>query len=132
MADAFDDLDSIRLDSFRRDEPQPEPALVKLPRPAKGEAYLGGPIPVTWVRRAVGLPGKAWHTASALWFVGIRSRDKSATVALTAKTLRLFRLTRQAAYRAFTTLEGAGLVRVHRRTGRRLLVTILPVPRKER
>jgi hypothetical protein len=127
MTDPFDNLDSFRW----RFEKSAKPASVKLPRPTKGEPFLGGPIPLTWVERAVRLPGKAWHVASALWFVGIRSRTKSATVNLTAKTLRRFGFTRQAAYRALCALERAGLVQVNRQPGRRLIVTILPSPTKE-
>jgi hypothetical protein len=67
----------------------------------------------------------------ALWFVANRSQDKSATVGLTLKTMRRFGLTRQAVYRALAALEGAGLARVERRSGRRLSVTILPAPPKE-
>jgi hypothetical protein len=82
---------------------------------------------MSWVSRAVRLPGKSWHVASALWFVGIRSRSKSATVQLTARTLSRFGLTRQAVYRALSHLEIAGLVQVQRPSGKRLVVTILPV-----
>jgi hypothetical protein len=69
--------------------------------------------------------------ASALWFVGIRSRDKSATVQLTPKTLRRFGLNKMGVSRALRHLETAGLVRVERASGRRSVVTILPAPRPE-
>jgi hypothetical protein len=106
-------------------------AEAKLPRPQRGEAFIGGPIPMSWAERAVRLPGKAWHVASALWFVGIRSRSKSATVRLAPKTLLRFGLNRKTVYRALRPLEHAGLVRVERHTGKRLTVTILPAPRGE-
>jgi hypothetical protein len=80
---------------------------------------------------AVRLPGKSWHVASALWFVGIRSRDKSATVRLTARTLLRFGLRRLTVYRALRHLQAARLVRVERPAGRRLVVTILPAPELE-
>jgi hypothetical protein len=83
-----------------------------------------------WVRQAARLSGLARWVAVALWFVGIRSRDKSATVSLTLKTMRRFHLSRCAVYRGLAALEGARLVRVHRRVGRRLLVTILPAPQQ--
>jgi hypothetical protein len=66
--------------------------------------------------------------ATALWFVGLRSRSKTATVTLTEKTIRRFRLNRQALYRSLAALEEAGLVIVERRNGRRSVVTILPAP----
>jgi hypothetical protein len=83
------------------------------------------------VSPAVRLPGKSWHVASALWFVGIRSRDKSATVRLTLKTLRRFGLSRWAVYHGLRHLQTAGLVRVERPAGQRLVVTILPAPSPE-
>jgi hypothetical protein len=93
---------------------------------------MGGPIPMSWVEQAVRLPGKSWVVASALWFTGIRSRGKGATVRLTFKTLRRFNLTRKAVYRTLAHLETAGLVRVERTPGRPLSVTILPAPGREK
>ena len=98
-----------------------------LPRPEKGEAYLAGPIPMSWIEQAAVLPGKAWHLASALWFVAIRSRDKSPCVVVTQKTRQRFGLTRPAYYRAQETLEKARLVRIDRCAGRKTEFTILPV-----
>src|SRR5262249_45048524 len=95
----------------RRPTPKPKP---RLPRPGPAEAFLGGPIPMGWIERAVGLPGKAWHLACALWFQGIRSRDKCSRVHLTLKTMRRFRLSRWALYRGLTSLERAGLIHVER------------------
>jgi hypothetical protein len=120
------DPDTLRLVQPERKADQTAPP--KLPRPRKGEAYLGGSIPMSWIQQAVRLPGKTWTVASALWFTGIRSRGKSAVVRLTLKTRRRFGLTRQAVYRALAHLERAGLVRVGRAAGRRPVVTILPAP----
>jgi hypothetical protein len=103
----------------------------KLPRHAKGEPYIGGPIPLDWVTLATTLPGRTWVVASVLWFVAIRERRKCATVNLTLKTLRRFNINRKSLYRALKALEGAGLVCVGRQAGRRLSVTILPAPRWE-
>jgi hypothetical protein len=100
----------------------------KLPRPQPEEEYLGGPIPVSWLEQVAHLPRPVLWVGVALWFVGLRARSKNATVAITAKTLRRFRLTRQAVCRGLSALESAGLVNVERQTGRRSLVTILPAP----
>jgi hypothetical protein len=129
MTDFNFDPELFRLRAQKH--PTTAPTTPTLPRPKPGEAYLGGPIPISWVERAARLPGKAWHVASALWFVGVRSRTKSATVQLTLKTLRRFSLDRKTVYRALQPLERAGLVRVERHPGKRLVVTILPAPRKE-
>jgi hypothetical protein len=100
----------------------------KLPRPERGEAYLTGPIPMTWVAEATRLSGRTWQVACALWFIGIRSRTKSATVTLTEKTRRRFNLSRDAVKRGLRQLAGAGLVVVERPVGRHSVVTILPAP----
>jgi hypothetical protein len=116
------DLDTLRVRSSSA------ASAGKLPRPRRGESFVGGPIPIGWVSLAVRLPGKTWHVASALWFAGIRSRTKSAIVHLTAKTMTHFGLCRRTVYRALAHLEAARLVRVERQRGKRLLVTLLPVP----
>ena len=124
------DPEALRYTSPQRPAHKPVDPC-KLPRPRRGESFLGGPIPLSWASAAVRLPGKSWHVASALWFVGIRSRDKSATVQLTPKTLRRFGLNKMDVSRALRRLETAGLVRVGRAAGRRSVVTILPAPRPE-
>jgi hypothetical protein len=83
-----------------------------------------------WVQRAAALPGRTWHVASALWFVGIRSKTKNATVTLTEKVRRHFSLSRTIVWRGLNQLAKAGLIRVERRSGRYSIVTILPVKAK--
>ena len=65
------------------DGPKQAPRRARLPRPAKGEQYLGGPIPAGWLGRAAGLPGRALHLGIALWFAAVRSRGKCPAVVLT-------------------------------------------------
>jgi hypothetical protein len=101
----------------------------KLPKPGTGEAYLTGPIPMSWIEEATRLSGRTWQVASALWFVGVRSKSKSATVTLTEKTRRRFHLTRNAINRGLKQLAKAGLVIVERQVGTYSVVTILPSPR---
>jgi hypothetical protein len=112
----------------RKNRAKAQIAGPKLPRPKRGEAFLGGPIPMSWIAAATRLSGRTWQVATALWFVGIRSRSKSATVALTPKTLARFHLSENAVRRGLSALAAAGLVIVERQTGRRSLVTILPAP----
>lgn len=100
-----------------------------LPRKTAGELFFG-PVPMGWAERAAALPGRAWHLACALWFDANCSRGKPATVQPTRRTLLRFGLSsRPTLYRALDVLEGAGLIRVETRDGRRPLVTILPVPK---
>lgn len=103
-------------------------AARKLPKPATGEAYLTGPIPMSWIQEATRLSGRTWQVACALWFTGIRSRTKSATVTLTEKTRRRFNLSENAVRRGLAQLAEVGLVVVERQSGRRSIVTILPSP----
>jgi hypothetical protein len=130
MSDPFDP-DSLRWTppkNYKQKARRRQPAASKLPKPGKGEAYLTGPIPMTWIQEATRLSGRTWQVASALWFVGIRSRTKSATVTLTEKTRRRFHLTECAVKRGLKQLADAGLVIVERQSGRRSIVTILPAP----
>jgi hypothetical protein len=102
------------------------PTRARLPRPLPGEQYLGGPIPMSWLRVAAALPGKAFHLAVALWFEAGRRRGKSPTAHLSAATYRSFGLaSRNTRDRALEALAGAGLVRVETRTGRPVLITIV-------
>jgi hypothetical protein len=112
------DLDALKRAATRE----------RLPRPARGEQYLGGPIPAGWLERAGRLQGKALHLGIALWFAAVRSRGKNPAVVLTDALAGRFGLkSRTTRSRSVEALEGAGLVRVERRSGRAPVLTILPV-----
>jgi hypothetical protein len=83
---------------------------------------------MSWMAEATRLSGRTWQVACALWFAGIRSKTKGATVTLTEKTRRRFNLSVCAVRRGLRQLAGAGLVIVERNSGRRSVVTILPAP----
>jgi hypothetical protein len=130
MTDPFDP-DNLRWEpppGRKRKARGRQPAGPKLPKPGKGEAYLTGPIPMGWIQEATGLSGRTWQVASALWFTGVRSKTKSATVTLTEKTRRRFHLTRSAINRGLKQLAHAGLIIVERHSGTYSIVTILPAP----
>jgi DNA-binding MarR family transcriptional regulator len=93
------------------------------PRPAQGEKYLGGPIPITWLQTASQLSGKALHVAIALWFTA--GLTKSRTVRVSRTLTRSFGMQPDSARRGLKQLERAGLVDVHRITGRSPIVTLL-------
>jgi hypothetical protein len=114
----------------RKHAPAPKSGTPKLPRPTEDEAYLSGPIPITWIQHATALSGRTWQVATALWFVGNRSRTKSATVTLTEKVRLYFNLSKHAVWRGLQQLAKAGLIRVERRSGRCSAVTILPAKAK--
>jgi len=97
----------------------------RAPRLARGQRFLKGPIPWAWLMRAAELPGRALHTAVALWFLSGVTRSE--TVKLSGRPLAELGVDRHAKYRALAALEGAGLVRVTRSPGRNPVVTLLPV-----
>jgi hypothetical protein len=116
------DLD---LEQFRL--PTDQAASVKPPRrPPRhkaGERFLKGPIPWGWLEKAMGLPGKAIHVALHLWRES--GWQKQRTVRLRLRGELPSGLNRWAARRGLRALEGAGLVKVTRRPGRALEVTLL-------
>ena len=99
-------------------------ALRRAPKLARGQRFLKGPIPWVWITRAADLPGRALHTAMALWFLSGVTRSE--TVKLSGRLLTELGVDRHAKYRALTALEGAGLVRVTRLPGQNPVVTLLP------
>jgi hypothetical protein len=100
---------------------------VRLPRPATGEQYLGGPVPLGWLSRAGKLPGKALHLGVALWFAAIRTKGKNPAVVLTDTLAERFGLrARTTRIRALVALKRAGLVTVENRIGKAPIVTIVP------
>jgi hypothetical protein len=95
-----------------------------LPRPAHGEHFLMGPIPLAWLHVAMALPGKALHVAVELWYLaGLRSRRE--VVLSLSRLAGVGGFDRATASRALASLEGAGLVRVVRHVGRAPRVEIL-------
>ncbi|HTB77318.1 MAG TPA: hypothetical protein VK762_28935 [Polyangiaceae bacterium] len=92
----------------------------RLPRHSAGERFLRGPIPWTWLLRAMSLPGRALHVGLHVWqLAGMRG---SAVVALSLSRLGV---ERTSASRGLAALERAGLVQVARGRGRKPIVTIL-------
>jgi hypothetical protein len=91
-------------------------------RPARRSRFLRGPVPLDWLGRAAGLPGKALAVGLALWFLrGCRKRD---TVTLSRRTLERLGVGRKPGYRGLRALEAAGLVRVRRHVGKSPVVRI--------
>ncbi len=85
--------------------------------------FLKGPIPWPWLSAAARLPGRALHVA-----VGIRllvGMKKTSRIALSVSWLAELGLSRHAAYRGLTALEGRGLVSVDRHRGRKPMVTVI-------
>jgi hypothetical protein len=97
-------------------------ATKRPPRPRKGDPFLKGPIPWSWVETAAVLPGKALAVGLAVWREAGCVRSRTATLNLSRLPAGIPRRTAQRALRA---LEGAGLVAVARLPGHALRVTLL-------
>src|SRR5262245_56577516 len=77
------------------------------PRHRQGEKFLKGPIPWTWLERALPLPGKALHVALLLWReAGCR---RCRTVRFCLRGALPAGLSRQSARRGLRRLADAGL-----------------------
>lgn len=86
------------------------------------DRFVKGPIPLTWLAMAAGLPGHCLHVGLAVWYlVGLQRNE---VVELRPMVLRTFDVSRYAGYRALMLLEQAGLIRVQRNRGRSAIVTI--------
>jgi hypothetical protein len=91
----------------------------------KGE-FLKGPIPLAWLSRAAGLPGKSpLGIALAVMFEVGRKRTQE--VILTNAVVARFGLNRKSKYRGTAALERAGLIAVKRRPQKNPIVTVLEI-----
>ena len=112
------DIGRMRLTSTTRSFEKPGPSV---PRHRRGELFVQGPVPWTWLTAAARLPGRALHVGIVLWLEsGLR---KSAIVSLSQRRLRDLGVERHAGYRGLSSLEEAGLVDVQRHRGRLSVVT---------
>lgn len=86
-----------------------------------GRQYIRA-MPMNWVRRAMWLPGKAFHVAVLIWYqAGLAS---SYQTRVSTKQMRECGIGRGVMYHALTALEDAGLIEVERHTGLQPRVTI--------
>lgn len=123
-------MDALDLDRLRLSDSDLQ-ALVKRKRPPRhrrGQHFLRGPIPWSWIEVALPLAGRAWHVGTILWYLaGIK---KSRTVKLEYGVARAVGLDRYVVRRGLANLEHAGLVQVERKPGRCPVVTILDGKRR--
>jgi hypothetical protein len=95
---------------------------IHLPRHKKGERFLKGPIPWSWLMKAMSLGGSALAVGIAIWrLAGVKSDP---TVLLVPSETQAIG-DRKTVYRGLGKLESAGLVRCSRHRGRSPTVTLL-------
>ena len=95
----------------------------------QSERFLAGPIPLTAIVTAGGLPGSA-----LLVFLAIHHRIRvtgKPWVTLPATTMIEFNFGRNVKSRALTHLERAGLIRVRRKTGCAVVISLAPLRRSK-
>ncbi len=86
-------------------------------------AYLRGPIPWTWLQRAILLGGSALATGLAVWH--LRTLTKSLTFKASLGQLRKWTgLTERSTRAGLHKLEGTGLVTVERPAGQSPIITL--------
>lgn len=91
----------------------------------KSEAFLKGPIMISWIHKVSCLPGKALPVALAiLW---ISDMNKKQPIKLTKKAMELFNFSSDAASDAIKRLEMEGLIKVIRQSGQRPWIELLPI-----
>jgi hypothetical protein len=88
--------------------------------------FVKGPIPLSWLRTASSLPGKALNIGNVLWF--LHGITKKKAVKLTNRELSKWGISRHQKDTALCNLEGAGLIHVQRNVGKNPVVTILEAP----
>jgi hypothetical protein len=123
-SDPFD-LETLRAPGIDLDALHRSPKQVP-PRHGQGEAFLKGPIPWPWLRRAMVLPGKALHVALLLWKEAGCRRQRTVRFRL-AETADLG-ISQDTTRRGLRSLEAAGLITILHHPGQALEVTLIEAP----
>lgn len=107
------------------------PENLKLcPLPYKGKTihklkpFLRGPIPLDWLKEAMKLKGASLSVGVILWYLGGLKKSASFKVGI-QDLASLMNQSRQTVRRALSKLEGAKLISIERRSGRKLFITIM-------
>jgi hypothetical protein len=121
----LDDLLSSQRLEVKATKRQSKDTKVGLPRHAQGEKFVKGPVPLSWLRLALSLGGKAGNLAWALWWrAGV---EGGSPVPITPKMLADFDLPERTTSRLLHHFESAGLIKVDRQRGRCPRVGLLDV-----
>lgn len=136
MANPFDDISKLRIPTLELQENQQKLETKRkaknelLPlRHKKGETFIKGPIPMTWVKEMLKLPASASQISFILWFIaGMR---KTRNIEINLSRMKDFNISKVTAWRSIGYLEKANLVSVERKPGRKLTITLLAPEEKE-
>jgi hypothetical protein len=100
--------------------------LQPLPRHKSGELFLRGPIPLRWLQLASTCGQRAEAVALLLWYLA--GLQGGSPVKLTRATLELLKVHPRTGRRVLVRMVALGLVRAEFHRGRSPVVTILGVP----
>jgi hypothetical protein len=88
----------------------------------KGELFLKGPIPLSWIQQVGRLPGKALHVAMAIrWLTDM---NYGQPIKISKKAMELFGFSNDACSEALKRLEAEGIIEVERLPGQKPIVTL--------
>jgi predicted transcriptional regulator len=118
--------EALRFADESRAEMGVEPSSL---RPRRTEAFLKGPVSLSWVTRAATLPGASLVVALAIRF--LRDRYPKKTTWSTAEIGWRVGREEQAARRALRSLSRAGLIAMDRRPGNKPTLVFRDLPDSE-
>lgn len=88
----------------------------------KGELFLKGPIPLSWIKQAGTLPGKALNVAMAIRWLS--DMNYGQPIKISKKAMENFGFSNDACADALKRLEAAGMVDVERLPGQKPIVKL--------
>ncbi len=122
----------LHVEDYRMDPETLKTLKVSSPRKVRrkrGEKFLRGPVPWSWLTAAAKLPSSSFRVGIALWLLkGMRYRN---SVTLGNKFLDELNVDRAAKARGLSALEAAGLISIERQQGRAPVVSILNCPESD-
>lgn len=91
----------------------------------KSEAFLKGPIPMSWINKVASLPGKVLNVALAIRWLSDMNANQP--IKLTRNAMERFNFSSDAAAAALKLMENNGLIKIQRRPGQKPLIEVLPM-----
>jgi len=133
----FDDISRLKIPTSELKENQQKLETKKQakkellpPRHKKGEKFISGLIPLTWVKEMLKLPASASQVSFVVWHLA--GMKKLRTIELNLSSLEEFNIPRVTGWRSIGYLEKANLISVVRKPGRKLEITLLDCPAIEK
>jgi hypothetical protein len=101
-------------------------ARTRLPRHRLGEPFIKGPIPYGWVAKACSLPGQGFHVAMVYRYLVVRFQKPTRVGPISvARSLGVSEATVR---RGLSAAESAGVLRIERRAGCKLSISMPDAP----